>query len=145
MKRLVIVVVVLGVLSAAAAALAAGGRPITEKVLGAASIRSATRDPAGFAHRLRGEPPDDHTFTRQLPPISGPGASRTVVRRALVRETTGWPARGGCRGKGSEASGGRCRVRRGPVTRLPSAQSGRLVETCSCGDKPAAASWRPTS
>lgn len=119
MKRLVIVVVVLGVLSAAAAALAAGGRPITEKVLGAASIRSATRDPAGFAHRLRGEPPDDHTFTRQLPPISGPGASRTVVRRALVRETTGWPARGGCRGKGSEASG--CRslyARSGPSSAL---------------------------
>ncbi len=96
MKRLVIVVVVLGVLSAAAAALAAGGRPTTEKVLGAASIRSATRDPAGFAHRLRGEPPDDHTFTRQLPPISGPGASRTVVRRAFDHRTLARCHRGLC-------------------------------------------------
>jgi hypothetical protein len=38
MKRLIIVVARLGVLSGAAAALAAGGRPITEKVPGAASI-----------------------------------------------------------------------------------------------------------
>jgi quercetin dioxygenase-like cupin family protein len=38
MKRLVTIVAVLAALSATAAALAAGGRPITEKVLGAASI-----------------------------------------------------------------------------------------------------------
>ncbi len=38
MKRLVTIVAALAALSATAAALAAGGRPITEKVLGAASI-----------------------------------------------------------------------------------------------------------
>ena len=38
MKRLLIIVALLGALTATAAALAAGGRPITEKVLGAASI-----------------------------------------------------------------------------------------------------------
>ena len=38
MKRLVAIVAVLAALSATAAALAVGGRPITEKVLGAASI-----------------------------------------------------------------------------------------------------------
>jgi quercetin dioxygenase-like cupin family protein len=38
MKRLIIIVALLGTLTATAAALAAGGRPITEKVLGAASI-----------------------------------------------------------------------------------------------------------
>jgi quercetin dioxygenase-like cupin family protein len=38
MKRLIIIVALLGALTATAAALAAGGRPITEKVLGAASI-----------------------------------------------------------------------------------------------------------
>ena len=38
MKRLIITVALLGALTATAAALAAGGRPITEKVLGAASI-----------------------------------------------------------------------------------------------------------
>jgi quercetin dioxygenase-like cupin family protein len=38
MKRLIIIVALLGALTATAAALAAGGHPITEKVLGAASI-----------------------------------------------------------------------------------------------------------
>jgi quercetin dioxygenase-like cupin family protein len=38
MKRLIIVVALLGALTATAAAMAAGSRPITEKVLGAASI-----------------------------------------------------------------------------------------------------------
>ena len=38
MKRLIVIIALLGALTATAAALAAGGRPITEKVLGAASI-----------------------------------------------------------------------------------------------------------
>jgi quercetin dioxygenase-like cupin family protein len=38
MKRLIIIVALLGALTATAAALAAGGHPITENVLGAASI-----------------------------------------------------------------------------------------------------------
>ena len=42
MKRVIIVVAVLGVLSAAAAALAAGGRPITEKVLRAVEHLAAS-------------------------------------------------------------------------------------------------------
>lgn len=43
MKRLIIIVALLGALTATAAALAAGGRTITEKVLGAASVAQGYR------------------------------------------------------------------------------------------------------
>jgi hypothetical protein len=100
MKRLVIVVVVLGVLSAAAAALAAGGRPTTEKVLGAASIRSATRDPAGFAHRLR----VSHLTTTLLPDSYRQSRGRAPHEPLSVeRSTIGrWDAvTGACASRGS--------------------------------------------
>ena len=60
MKRLIIVVALLGVLSAAATALAAGGRPITEKVLGAARISQHYMAAPATSHAATPQPAQPH-------------------------------------------------------------------------------------
>lgn len=91
MKRLVIVVVVLGVLSAAAATLAASGRPITEKVHGAASIRSAgagpgrvCTPPSGLSHPTTTPLPERHRESRGRAPHEPLSVERWELRRSEV-------------------------------------------------------------